>query len=889
MTQDQLLTGLRKDVRSLLISAKHGLTPEQLRRDYQLMLGYPMPLRLLGFHSVLDMVKEMPDVVRMKFNLDGSIILKAIGDESTKGIEELVSKQRDKFKANHRKGKSKIFHVRYPHQSVILPRRNQSVPPLPAHLRSQLKQLLSHGPVRLSDLESRYTAQFGKPLQITQFGFFSISEMLVAATDIIVMQQSRTGSQLMLRNTARQENVISGVSKQLAKVKPVVLSHKAATPQKCEQTQQVSQVHPTAPKQDPLKTEDSFQEIVVKLEKELRHQILEKGTAGTVCRELKDKIRQVVAENSNGISIHNLPKEYKRTYGEELPVSQCGFLSVTEMVGALNDTLALQPGTEDGENRWIIVETKPNDTDPTETELSPGHDTTSSMDAESPNASSKGFYFSCTQSAWECEDEELSTDSQDSDSELTVTDKTIHQIEDFLPLLMVSQWTVVPPDAVLCQKLKPPTRRKERELVPVLVEHIESPSHFYVRFSQNKEARALENMMIEMRSCYSCPDIKERYRLPDDYVRPGQVCCVAPRDMWFYRVVIHEIHSDTEVTVYYVDFGDITKVERNSLRFLKACYADLAAQAVPSMLAGIRPSTSSWTQRAIGSFQRMCCDRTLVAAVHSYQENFLLLFLCETSTDEDIYTHLALHEEGHALLCTTTYGLLSGQFNPLNFYLGNDRLEDIEHVSSSSSHRGATNGQSSEVPSKDVDPFSDLPELEFIHIPEVNISSENIKQTEVQQNEAVLSSNEWDHGWTEEKKTVKTDLQSDVQTEEGLRPDKMPESPDPPVQAPVDGPQKCGIPPEPKPVAQSRCASPIPLRTSQTPCQVQTKRSYAGLPVYPIQPQISNFMLQLFSSSEKPRSNMLFQHHVSPFALRPGARLSASPLMLHQWCTKKKA
>lgn len=127
------------------------------------------------------------------------------------------------------------------------------------------------------------------------------------------------------------------------------------------------------------------------------------------------------------------------------------------MVGALNDTLALQPGTEEGENRWIIVETKPNDTDPTEPgtamfmhsvillmglddftlimivflcpELSLGHDTTSSMDAISPNASSKGFYFSCTQSAWECEDEELSTDSQDSDSELTVTDKTIHQVK----------------------------------------------------------------------------------------------------------------------------------------------------------------------------------------------------------------------------------------------------------------------------------------------------------------------------------------------------------------------------------------------------------------------------------------------------------------------------
>lgn len=139
----------------------------------------------------------------------------AIGDESTKGIEELVSKQRDhKPKANNRRGNLVNFHTSYPrHQPVILPRRGQAKPALPAQLRSQLKQLLSHGPVRLSELESRYTAQFGKPLQITQYGFYSISEMLAAATDFIIMQQSRTGSQLLLKSSVMPQNLRPSLSK----------------------------------------------------------------------------------------------------------------------------------------------------------------------------------------------------------------------------------------------------------------------------------------------------------------------------------------------------------------------------------------------------------------------------------------------------------------------------------------------------------------------------------------------------------------------------------------------------------------------------------------------------------------------------------------------------
>lgn len=51
-------------------------------------------------------------------------------------------------------------------------------------------------------------------------------------------------------------------------------------------------------------------------------------------------------------------------HGEELPVSQCGFQSVTEMVGALSDTFSIQRGADESENHLMVVEFKPNDSQP---------------------------------------------------------------------------------------------------------------------------------------------------------------------------------------------------------------------------------------------------------------------------------------------------------------------------------------------------------------------------------------------------------------------------------------------------------------------------------------------------------------------------------------------
>lgn len=78
INQEEALVKLKRNVRSLLMASKMGLEPEELKREYKAMLGCPIPLQPLGFINVLDMVKEMPDVVQIQFREDGRKYLKGV-------------------------------------------------------------------------------------------------------------------------------------------------------------------------------------------------------------------------------------------------------------------------------------------------------------------------------------------------------------------------------------------------------------------------------------------------------------------------------------------------------------------------------------------------------------------------------------------------------------------------------------------------------------------------------------------------------------------------------------------------------------------------------------------------------------------------------------------
>ncbi|XP_065738334.1 tudor domain-containing protein 5 isoform X4 [Phocoena phocoena] len=228
----------------------------------------------------------------------------------------------------------------------------------------------------------------------------------------------------------------------------------------------------------------------------------------------------------------------------------------------------------------------------------------------------------------------------------------------------------IPPDAVRDKKLCKLPPLGTSTLVGVFVECIISPSQFYIRIYSRDSSELLEDMMIEMRRCYSNQLVSDRYAMPEYFIQPGHLCCVRiSEDKWWYRVIIHRILGKQEVEVFYPDFGNIGTVQKSSLRFLKCCYTRLPAQAIPCSLAWVRPVEEHWTSGAILQFQKLCGLKPLVGVVDEYVDGILNIFLCDTSSHEDIYFHHVLRTEGHAIVCQENVPSKGFRdLNPLTLY-----------------------------------------------------------------------------------------------------------------------------------------------------------------------------------------------------------------------------
>ncbi|XP_060088487.1 tudor domain-containing protein 5 [Heteronotia binoei] len=822
--QERMMSSLKKKVRSLLIAFKGGLTPVELEKQYRSMIGEQLPYRALGYQSTKELVMDMPDVVYIHCGGDGSVVLKAVVDESTVGIASLVARQKDKSRSHlpRPRPKNSLGNASCPNRPFQtqmprrLPRRGRVPPTLPAVVKSQLKELLRSSPVLLSDFNKAFAHHFGRNFEFMRYGFFSMSEVLNTASDIITVEQTRAGSLLTLkkspsikkeleklspskgviqpnhvkqtlppigsaptRSPAPSQPTLSSVgsapTRSLAASQPTLLpvgSAPTRSPAASQPTLLPVGSAPTcspapsllpigsaptrfssaptrfgsAPTRSPTRSPAASQPTLLpvgsaptcspassllpigsaptrfsapnqstllpigsaptcspaprqptqnqnqtpsqlchspivqskpeetpvvkcdkmkQLQKQMKTVLSQRGLGGTVSSQLKEKIKTIAAQHPEGLPVYRLPSEFEAHFKEMLPLRELGFLSLMEFVGALSDVLHIEC-TEGGQN-WRIFDSTSHCLADSKKTLN--DDETNQEISLSGSLAHEDTSDKCELPCWDFPPEGL----KNLEPKLNVITKIVKphlgmEEPDIMQEIMQEE---IPPDAVQDRHLHRLPQLESATLVGLYVEYMISPSQFYVQFYGAETFEKLEDMMIEMRRCYASKNVADRYIMPEASVKPGQLCCIKNlQDKWWYRGIIHCVHSDQEVEVFYLDFGNMGTVPKSHLRFLKDCYANLPAQAVPCCLAQMQPAKGNWTADAILEFQKLCGLKLLVGVVDEYIDGVLHLFLCDTSSDEDIYFHKVLRLEGHAVICRENIPSKGfREFNPSYLYL----------------------------------------------------------------------------------------------------------------------------------------------------------------------------------------------------------------------------
>ncbi|KAB0377085.1 hypothetical protein FD755_011529 [Muntiacus reevesi] len=623
--QERIQECLRKEIRSLLISTKDGLTPQQLEKEYLLMVGNHLPLRILGYRSTMELVLDMPDVVSVCPCGDGTVILKAIPDESTKGIANLVAKQKNNHKVRNSVQKGRASVCSGPSSRRRVPYQGRVPPILPAVVKSELKDLLALSPVLLSDFEKAFANRFGRSFQYVQYGFLSMFEVLNAASDVISVEQTRAGSLLTLKKSVSEEKQRGWPAGKIF-TQPFRVKQQGSCPigfpvAKTCFSQPTSNMEP--PKQ------------ILGMERNSRSNVMETSRLSH-----SEKLNQLI-------------------FKEQLSPKKLGFLNVIELVGALSDILHVE--FREGQQDLLVfdADVKPLASDGAVSSVRNSCLVQSDKKIEAKACVSSPPRNSLStavikETTSDCPSKNHKEPEQKIFKKPNLVVKPLQlQVEinkSQLNLAMANH--DIPPDAVRDKKLCRLPPLDTSTLVGVFVEYIISPSQFYIRIYSRDSSELLEDMMIEMRRCYSNQLVSDRYAMPECFIQPGHLCCVRiSEDKWWYRVIIHRILGKQEVEVFYPDFGNIGTVQKSSLRFLKCCYTKLPAQAIPCSLAWVRPVEEHWTPRAILQFQKLCGLKPLVGVVDEYVDGILNIFLCDTSSNEDVYFHHVLRTEGHAIVC----------------------------------------------------------------------------------------------------------------------------------------------------------------------------------------------------------------------------------------------
>ncbi|XP_066293726.1 tudor domain-containing protein 5-like isoform X2 [Branchiostoma lanceolatum] len=696
----KMVQEVKKDIRSLLISAQRGLTSTMLLDDYKQFIGHPLPFRELGYNAPIDFIRDINDVVQITWQ-GSMMVLRAVVDEDTQRVASLVAKQRE----------SRPRRL-YERRSQPRPRPLLPAPTVPAGIRTQVKQLLASYPsgIPSSAFNTAFGRRFGSQINYTKLGYKSMGELLRALRDIILIRP-QAGNTFRIYGRGAPTSTVPAVNAQgphqgailVERVKsPTLTEYELVKPHRSTEQPRPSTEQPRPSTEQPKPTTEQ-PKPTTEQPKPTTEQPKptpkptpkpEPASCGVIDPVLKEEITQVLAERPNGMWAKRLPFEYKRQLGKELPLQENGFYSVIEMISALTDVAVITRPNPNGD--WWLCEQK-------------AFRRKEEEKVSAPAASPPSLELLVVQ-VLQTHPEGIKS-KQFPDVFKTLTGRTLPVAEqgykstetllldmpDYVRMVYKGPGTVMlyaredalkklqpqeKPAPKEEEQPKPRVKRDDHEGIPidavgsgvfypqlplpeptvdeplyieVYICNVVDPGNFHVQFRGQQTADALEELMDKLEKVY-CSDESRRYKMRPDLIAMGQACvAMFPEDENWHRAMITAIPSLDFVTVSFVDYGTIASVPKSALRMLKAEFLHLPIQAVNARLANIQPNSldKQWTSAARDRLLTLTRDKPLVALVThlDVQSKTLSLCPCDTTTEQDIHINDTLVSEGHAILC----------------------------------------------------------------------------------------------------------------------------------------------------------------------------------------------------------------------------------------------
>lgn len=201
---------VKKTIRALLLSTKRGCSPRSLVDDYRYLYGKSIPYKELGFDSLMELLHNMRDVVRVQCGGPNGTKLYGVADDSTRHIAGMVAKQKDK--------KNRLVNVpSHPTISMITKRgaswgaKDSQLSKPPLTFQAQLKTLFLSYPngVALHEFAEAFARRFGYYFSYKGWGFTSLEQVLNSIPEVVTVETDalRECRMVKLVKSERKESV----------------------------------------------------------------------------------------------------------------------------------------------------------------------------------------------------------------------------------------------------------------------------------------------------------------------------------------------------------------------------------------------------------------------------------------------------------------------------------------------------------------------------------------------------------------------------------------------------------------------------------------------------------------------------------------------------------